>query len=70
MKQLKYLVYYNAEKDEYIRSGAMVEEALENFMALYNIKPIVVTPMKELANSIAHNCNVNLTKRYLTPYEL
>lgn len=70
MKQLKYLVYYIEEKDEYRRSGAMHETALENFMALYNIKPIAITPMKELANSMAHNCNVNLTRKYLTPYEL
>lgn len=70
MEQLKYLVYYSEKSDEYRRSGAMIDSALENFMALYSIKPIAITPMKELANSIAHNCNVNLTKRYLTPHEL
>lgn len=70
MKELKYLVYYSIEKDEYIRSGAMNDNGLENFMSLSNIKPITVTTNKELATSITHNCNVNLTRRYLTPYEL
>lgn len=70
MKELKYLVYYSVEKDEYIRSGAMNDNSLENFMSLSKIKPITVTTNKELATSITHNCNVNLTQRYLTLYEL
>lgn len=70
MKELKYLVYYSEKSDEYRRTGAMHETTLENFMALYSIKPIVITTNKDLATSITHNCNVNLTRRYLTPYEL
>lgn len=58
MKELKFLVYYDAMLERYYWTAFKVTYG--RLMEEINIRPVAVTESQELAQSMTHNCNLTL----------
>lgn len=55
---MKYLVYYDMMLERYYWTAFKV--TYNELMKERNIRPVAVTESQELAQSMAHNCNLTL----------